>query len=142
MSKFKFNWDCIIATAGRALSQRIDVLIDYVIEDEIDVRRYMQTYYDDGTLKIRSMVPEDAKILYDTYLSYGWHPQIKVYEDYYKEQEEGERLVFIAEYDGAVKGQCTLVLHPTEGPWGGQDYPEIVDLTASTFDRIVTFVSI
>jgi hypothetical protein len=25
----------------------------------------METYYDDGTIKIRSMVPEDAKILYD-----------------------------------------------------------------------------
>ena len=75
------------------------------------------------------MLPEDAKILYDTYLSYGWHPQLEIYENYYKEQEEGERLVFIAEYEGAVKGQCTLVLHPSEGPWGGQNYPEIVDLT-------------
>ena len=89
----------------------------------------MKTYYDDGTLKIRSMVPEDARILYDTYLSYGWHTQLKIYEDYYKEQEEVERLVFIAEYEGAVKGQCTLVLHPSEGPWGGMNYPEIVDLT-------------
>ena len=26
----------------------------------------MKTYFDDGTLKIRSVVPEDAKILYDT----------------------------------------------------------------------------
>ncbi|MCR5595378.1 MAG: ATP-binding protein [Lachnospiraceae bacterium] len=30
----RFNWDCIITTAGRVLSQGIDVLIDYVIEDE------------------------------------------------------------------------------------------------------------
>ncbi|MBO4864847.1 MAG: GNAT family N-acetyltransferase [Eubacterium sp.] len=89
----------------------------------------MKNYYDDGELKIRSMIPEDAKVLYDTYLSYGWHPQIKTYEDYYIEQEKGERLVFVAEYKGEVKGQCTLVLHPTEGPWGGKDYPEIVDLT-------------
>ena len=47
----------------------------------------MTTYYDDGTLKIRSMVPDDAKVLYDTYLSYGWHPQIKIYEDYYKKPD-------------------------------------------------------
>ena len=89
----------------------------------------MKTYYDDGTIKIRSMLPEDARILYDTYLSYGWHPSLENYENYYKEQESGERIVFIAEYEGAVKGQCTLVLHPSEGPWGGQGYPEIVDLT-------------
>ncbi len=31
----KFNWDCIIATADRALRQGTDVLIDYVIEDEL-----------------------------------------------------------------------------------------------------------
>ena len=31
----KFNWDCIIATADRALKQGMDVLIDYVIEDEL-----------------------------------------------------------------------------------------------------------
>ena len=90
---------------------------------------YMKTYYDDGILTIRSMMPSDAKILYNTYLSYGWHPQLSTYEGYYNEQEEGERLVFIAEYEGTVKGQCTLVLHPKEGPWGGGNYPEIVDLT-------------
>lgn len=88
----------------------------------------MKTYYDDGTIRIRSMISEDIKILYDEYLSCGWHPDIKTYEDYYKEQEAGERLVFIAEYKGQVKGQCTLILHPTEGPWGGKNYPEIADL--------------
>ena len=89
----------------------------------------MTIYFDDGTIKIRSMIPEDAKVLYDTYLSYGWHPSLENYENYYIEQEAGERLVFIAEYEGRVSGQCTLVLHPSEGPWVNQGYPEIVDLT-------------
>ncbi len=89
----------------------------------------MKIYSDNGTLKIRSMVPEDAKILYDTYSSYGWHPDIKTYENYYWDQEEGRRLVFIAEYEGRVTGQCTLDLEPKEGPWVGRGYPEIVDLT-------------
>nr|AHF24842.1 hypothetical protein [uncultured bacterium Contig2] len=31
----RFNWDCIISTAGRALRQGLDVVIDYVIEDEL-----------------------------------------------------------------------------------------------------------
>ncbi len=31
----RFNWDCIIATAGRALREGLDVLIDYVLEDEL-----------------------------------------------------------------------------------------------------------
>ena len=85
-------------------------------------------YYRDDKLTIRSMVPEDAKVYYDTYLSYDWHPQIETYENYYKEQQKGERLVFVPEYEGKVVGICTLVLRPTEGPWGGKDIPEIVDL--------------
>ena len=31
----RFNWDCIISTADRALKQGMDVLIDYVIENEL-----------------------------------------------------------------------------------------------------------
>ena len=89
----------------------------------------MTTYYDDKTIRIRSMVPEDCQILYDTYLSYGWHPSLAVYEKYYKEQEDGKRLVFIAEYNCTVSGQCTLVLNSAEGPWGNRGYPEIEDLT-------------
>ncbi len=72
-------------------------------------------YYSDEKIIIRSMKPEDCQIFYDTYLSYDWHPDIKTYENYYKEQEEGQRRVFIAEYDGEVCGICTLVLNPTHG---------------------------
>ncbi|MBR3635583.1 MAG: GNAT family N-acetyltransferase [Lachnospiraceae bacterium] len=89
----------------------------------------MKIYYDDKTIRIRSMIKEDAKVLYDTYLSYGWHPSIETYANYHKEQEEGKRLVFIAEYEDRVCGQCTLVLNPDEGPWGNKGIPEIVDLT-------------
>ncbi len=31
----RFNWDCIIATADRVLRDNLDVVIDYVIEDEL-----------------------------------------------------------------------------------------------------------
>lgn len=89
----------------------------------------MHIFYDDSIIRIRSMVPEDAKTLYDTYFSYGWHPNIETYEQYYRDQQEGTRIVFIAELNGCVKGQCTLDLYPSEGPWGGQEFPEIVDLT-------------
>ena len=88
----------------------------------------MNIYHDDGIVKIREMLPEDAKILYDTYLSYGWHPNIKIYENYYADQQNGKRFVFIAEYNGEVKGQCTLDLYPNDGPWGRKNIPEIVDL--------------
>lgn len=88
----------------------------------------MKTYYDDGTIRIRSMIPEDARVFYETYLSYGWHPSLQTYEDYYREQENGSRRVFIAEYEGSVAGICTLILTPREGPFVGRGWPEIVDL--------------
>ena len=88
----------------------------------------MKTYYDDGTVRIRSMIPGDARIIYDTYASYGWHPSLKTYEDYFRDQENGQRLIFIAEYENSVAGLCTLVLEPKEGPWAGNGWPEIVDL--------------
>ena len=70
----------------------------------------------------------DAKIFYDTYLSYGWHPAMETYERYYAEQENGKRLVFVAEYEGSVAGICTLILNPEQGPYAGNGWPEIVDL--------------
>ena len=89
----------------------------------------MKVFYEDRSLRIRSMEQSDARIFYDTYLSYGWHPALETYETYYREQENGERVVFIAEYEGRVSGICTLVLNPSEGPWANMGYPEIVDLT-------------
>ena len=89
----------------------------------------MTVYSDDGIIRIRDMKKEDAKIFYDTYLSYGWHPQIETYERYCQEQEDGRRMVFIAEYRGSVAGICTLILEPKQGPWAGAGWPEIVDLS-------------
>lgn len=88
----------------------------------------METYFADESVRIRSMALPDAQVIYDTYLSYGWHPSLETYQNYYREQEEGKRLVFIAEYEGRVSGLCTLVLDPDGGPWAHRGFPEIVDL--------------
>ena len=88
----------------------------------------MTVYYDDGSIKIRSMLKEDEKVIFDTQSSYGWHPSMETYEKYFSEQESKERIVFVAENEGEVAGYCTLILKPSEGPWGGMGYPEINDL--------------
>lgn len=88
----------------------------------------MTVYYEDACIRIRSMEKSDCRIFYDTYLSYNWHPELATYENYFRDQEEGKRLVFIAEYQGAVSGICTLILNPDQGPFGNQGIPEIVDL--------------
>ena len=46
----RFNWDCIIATADRALRQDLDVVIDYVIEDELP--------------RVRELAEKDHAVLY------------------------------------------------------------------------------
>lgn len=85
-------------------------------------------YYDLQNLEIRDMNEFDAEIFYNTYLSYGWHPSLETDVNYYKEQQENKRKVFIAVSHGEVAGICTLVLNPEEGPFGSKNIPEIVDL--------------
>ena len=36
-------------------------------------------YLADGNIKIRDMVKEDTYIIYNTYLSYNWHPVLNTY---------------------------------------------------------------
>ena len=49
-------------------------------------------YYQDEKITIRSMVIEDAKVYFDTYMSYGWHPQIERYFCIlYNHQKYGDR---------------------------------------------------
>ena len=37
----KFNWECILDTAGRALARGLDVAVDYVVEDELPLIRQL-----------------------------------------------------------------------------------------------------
>ena len=85
-------------------------------------------YCSERDLLIRSMRIDDAQVIYDTLLSYGWHPSLAVYENYYKEQIQGQRIVLVAVIRGEVAGYCNLLTSPKEGPWKGKTYPEISDL--------------
>ncbi len=41
----KFNWDCILTVAGKALDKGLDVVIDYVVEDELPLVRQLSEKY-------------------------------------------------------------------------------------------------
>lgn len=41
----KFNWECILDTAGRALTRGLDVAVDYVVEDELPLMRQLAETY-------------------------------------------------------------------------------------------------
>ena len=82
-------------------------------------------YYKDEKLTIRPMVESDAQVIYDTYLSYGWHPSLETYQNYFAEQGKG-RTIFVAEYEGEVAGHVSLLRSAECGPFAGM--PLISDL--------------
>ncbi len=41
----KFNWDCILSIAKKAMDRGVDVVIDYVIEDELPLVRNLAKEY-------------------------------------------------------------------------------------------------
>ena len=93
----------LVFGGGKIGDYRIVKILIYV---SLKIRRNTMSivYYSDENLLIRSMEIDDAKIIYETYLSYGWNPSMQTYQDYYKEQKENKRKVFIAEYEGEVPG--------------------------------------
>ena len=42
----KFNWECIIDTAGKVLARGLDVVIDYVVEDELPLLQKLAGEHD------------------------------------------------------------------------------------------------
>lgn len=41
----KFNWECILSVAEKALVRNLDVIIDYVVEDELPLLRELASRY-------------------------------------------------------------------------------------------------
>lgn len=42
----RFNWDCILSVAGKALDRDLDVVIDYVVEDELPLLKQLAKQHD------------------------------------------------------------------------------------------------
>jgi len=82
-------------------------------------------YYTDEKITVRDMTEADAQTIYDTYLSYGWHPNLETYRKYFAEQGT-LRTTFVAEYDGRTAGHVSLIYASQEGPFPGM--PLISDL--------------
>ena len=57
-----------------------------------------------------------------------WHKTTRQYEEYYAEQQQGKRDVFVATLDGKVVGYVTLLTLSRYAPLREQGVPEISDL--------------
>ena len=89
-------------------------------------------YRKNGDLIIRSMTEDDARIIYETYLSYNWHPVLDTYRNYYTENGTGRRITFCAEIDGKLAGHVSLILKPDPdelGPFREEGLPLVSDFT-------------
>ena len=89
-------------------------------------------YYDDGSVIIRDMKKEDIGAIHDENLSNGWHSDIKVYKNYFKEQKSKHRYVFIAECKGRIAGYATLRPQATTGPFANRGISEISNFNVYT----------
>lgn len=56
----KFNWECILSVADKALSRGLDVIIDYVIEEELPLVQKLAKQYDARLFYVVLTADEDT----------------------------------------------------------------------------------
>jgi GNAT superfamily N-acetyltransferase len=79
-------------------------------------------------ITIRNITMEDCKIISEAFTAQGWNKPQEQYERYFKEQVEGTRAVFIAEYNNEFAGYVTVVWESDYKYFIENKIPEIVDL--------------
>lgn len=84
-------------------------------------------YYNNDSLIIRSMVKSDVEKLVNGFLEQGWHKSYELFNTYYNQQENNEKLVIIAEISGNVAGYITLLPFTKVGPYAYMNIPELFD---------------
>ena len=84
-------------------------------------------YYEDSAIRIRDMVPGDARIITDGEIAQGWDQTIDKYEMRLTHQAQGISVALVAEYNGEVAGYINVYPDPAHGAFAGSGHPEIVD---------------
>ena len=84
-------------------------------------------YYEDGRVLIRSMREEDAEAIHRANLAQGWHSELSGYKQYFSEQKNKTRFLFVAEDEGQFAGYAALRAQADAGPFAGKGIPEISD---------------
>lgn len=84
-------------------------------------------YYNDKNVVIRSIKEEDAQKLSHGFREQNWNKPIEQFKQYFIEQENKERYIFIAEFRGEIAGYTTLLPKALTGPFAEKGFPEICD---------------
>lgn len=77
---------------------------------------------------IRSLIKEDIVAISEAFSQIGWNKPPSLFEGYLKEQEAGERLVWVAHFKGKFAGYITLKWQSQYLSFNEENIPEIMDL--------------
>lgn len=78
--------------------------------------------------KIRLLQQEDIPFIVSAFTEIGWEKPASIYEAYFKEQQDGQRRVWVAFKNGMFAGYITLKWHSDYPFFRKQNIPEISDL--------------
>ncbi len=77
---------------------------------------------------MRSLIKEDIVAISEAFNQIGWNKPPSLFEEYLKEQEGGERLIWVAHFNGEFAGYVTLKWQSQYPSFKAQNIPEIMDL--------------
>ena len=78
-------------------------------------------------LKIRNMEKNDIISIYNLFKSQGWDKPINILENYFNEQKNNKRKVFIGVIDNEIVGYATLLPNDENGAFKNKNIPIISD---------------
>jgi len=84
-------------------------------------------YYSKENLIIRSMEKSDIDKLVNGFKEQNWNKPFELFNNYYNEQKNNEKLVIIAEINNTIAGYVNLLPYAKDGPFAYKNIPEIVD---------------
>jgi GNAT superfamily N-acetyltransferase len=79
-------------------------------------------------ISIRSFIAEDIPLLVSNFAKHNWPKPQSTFETYLHEQENNERMVWLAFYEGEFAGYITLKWCSYYPSFKNQNIPEIMDL--------------
>lgn len=80
-----------------------------------------------NNIHIREMNERDPKVISEAFAEQGWMKPVELYQKYYREQCDSERVVLVAEADGEFAGYVTVVWQSGYPFFREHDIPEVKD---------------
>lgn len=85
--------------------------------------------------QIRPLIREGIAVISEAFNEIGWNKPPSLFEEYLMEQEVGERVVWVAHFQGKFAGYVTLKWQSEYPLFKTQSIPEIMDLNVLTSFR-------